>query len=611
MDFSVLYKSIMNYGIYREAVHGKVFEPVPMFWNFISGILIGMPFQLFQIQALIVSFLTNLLNISGSLKSVQVTMMNNSKAIFLGFIGGSNGTIAQASGAGMLLAITGFYLFYQYTNGKGNFMRSFIHLMAVVATMFFFFGSFTVRTPHGQVKTEMGGQILFDTVTNVADTAKKEINNGMTGFSNAEQSGDFIENYVVKPTANFINTGNPAGIIDSKTGETFDYEAASGKKQVGGKKGQDYVDNLSKKDDYLKNDGKQLGFQVAAGFMGGMNLWIYSIPIIAVNSTISALSLLVCVFVIIIPLSALLSFIPWFRNAFFTTIKTTLGLLVAPSILSVMLGFLFFLMTQIDYAVLSMIIGKPQTNLEAAVSGLGSIEFLIFLPVVFILKIVFMIVLWKNRSGISQKISGTNMAAGNAELSHMKMEWENLKNGFKEKAEGGTKVAVGAATENPALIADGASMVAPSMTKGYSHFQDVKERRSEEISEPEIEETSEIEGIKEETSENMQVDEIPSEESQEIEVATEGEVLSDEMDNLEQEHTENFISEENQTIETLETDKSDEVDETMDVQNLQENTFIEKSFAMEENLVSYEGVIDEKDLISWEEANYDLQEVRV
>ena len=599
MNFSVLYKSIMNYGIYHETVHGKIVEPVPMFWNFISGIIIGMPFQLFQIQALIVSFLTNLLNISGSLKSVQVTMMNNAKTIFLGFIGGSNGTIAQASGAGMLLAITGFYLFYQYTNGKGNFMRSFIHLMAVVATMFFFFGNFTVRTPNGQFKTEMGGQILFDTVTNVADTAKKEINNGMTGFSNAEQSGDFIENYVVKPTANFINTGNPAGVVDSETGKTFDYDKAKGSG------GQAYVDDLakgSKGNPYLKNDGKQLGFQIAAGVMGGMNLWIYSVPIIAVNSTISALSLLVCVFIILIPLSALLSFIPWFRNAFFTTIKTTLGLLVAPSILSVMLGFLFFLMTQIDYGVLSLIIGKPQTNLEAAVSGLGSIEFLIFLPVVFILKIVFMIVLWKNRSGISQKISGTNMATGNAEFSHMKMEWEQFKRGFKKNAEGGAKIATGVATENPALIADGASMVAPNMTNGFNRFQDMKEQRSEEVSEPEIEEN------KEETSENMQVDEIPSEESQEIEVPSEAEMFPDEMDGLEQEHTENFISEENQTIETLEIE---ETDEPVDVQNLQDDSLVETSFAMEETPVNDEAVIDEKDLISWEEASHDLQEVRI
>ncbi|WP_276420198.1 hypothetical protein [Lactococcus garvieae] len=599
MNFSVLYKSIMNYGIYHETVHGKIVEPVPMFWNFISGIIIGMPFQLFQIQALIVSFLTNLLNISGSLKSVQVTMMNNAKTIFLGFIGGSNGTIAQASGAGMLLAITGFYLFYQYTNGKGNFMRSFIHLMAVVATMFFFFGNFTVRTPNGQFKTEMGGQILFDTVTNVADTAKKEINNGMTGFSNAEQSGDFIENYVVKPTANFINTGNPAGVVDSETGKTFDYDKAKGSG------GQAYVDDLakgSKGNPYLKNDGKQLGFQIAAGVMGGMNLWIYSVPIIAVNSTISALSLLVCVFIILIPLSALLSFIPWFRNAFFTTIKTTLGLLVAPSILSVMLGFLFFLMTQIDYGVLSLIIGKPQTNLEAAVSGLGSIEFLIFLPVVFILKIVFMIVLWKNRSGISQKISGTNMAAGNAEFSHMKMEWEQFKRSFKKNAEGGAKIATGVATENPALIADGASMVAPNMTNGFNRFQDMKEQRSEEVFEPEIKEN------KEETSENMQVDEIPSEESQEIEVSSEAEMFPDEVDSLEPEHTENFISEENQTIETLETE---ETDEPVDVQNLQDDSLVETSFAMEETPVNDEAVIDEKDLISWEEASHDLQEVRI
>lgn len=598
MNFSVLYKSIMNYGIYHETVHGKIAEPVPMFWNFISGIIISMPFQIFQIQALVVSFLTNLLNISGSLKSVQATVMSNAKAIFLGFIGGSNGTIAQASGAGMLLAVTGFYLFYQYTNGKGNFMRAFIHLMAVVATMFFFFGNFTVTTQAGNSKTAMGGQILFDTVTNVADTAKKQITNGMTGFSEAEQSGDFIENYVVKPTANFINTGNPAGIVDSKTGETFDYTKAKGDD------GQKYVDKLSRKDDYLKNDGKQLGFQIAAGFMGGINLWIYAVPIIAVNSTISALSLLVCVFIILIPLSALLSFIPWFRNAFFTTIKTTLGLLVAPSILSVMLGFLFFLMTQIDYGVLSLIIGKPQTNLEAAVSGLGSIEFLIFLPVVFILKIVFMIVLWKNRSGISQKISGTNMAAGNAELSHMKMEWENFKNGFKEKAEGGAKVAAGVATENPALIADGASMVAPNMTKGYNRFQEMKQQPSENMQELDKQ-------MEEQSSNDIQVsdetqlqEQKASEENQNIEVPPEEYILTAEESSTELENTENFISEENQTLE------NEETTEQVDVQDLQDNPDIEKSFATEEKPIIEES-INQSDLISWEEANYDLQEVRV
>ncbi|WP_285022667.1 hypothetical protein [Lactococcus garvieae] len=412
------------------------------------------------------------------------------------------------------------------------------------------------------------------------------------------QSGDFIENYVVKPTANFINTGNPAGIVDSKTGETFDYAKAKGDD------GQKYVDKLSKKDDYLKNDGKQLGFQIAAGFMGGINLWIYAVPIIAVNSTISALSLLVCVFIILIPLSALLSFIPWFRNAFFTTIKTTLGLLVAPSILSVMLGFLFFLMTQIDYGVLSLIIGKPQTNLEAAVSGLGSIEFLIFLPVVFILKVVFMIILWKNRSGISQKISGTNMAAGNAEFSHMKMEWENFKNGFKEKAEGGAKVAAGVATENPALIADGASMVAPNITKGFNQLQEMKQQPSENIQEPEKQMDEQNPNDSQVSNESQLEGQNASEENQNIEVPSEEHILTAEDNSTELENTENFISEENQTLE------NEEITEQVDVQDLQDNPDIEKSFAIEEEPMIEES-IDQSDLISWEEANYDLQEVRV
>nr|UKS69622.1 hypothetical protein G8766_08580 [Lactococcus garvieae] len=130
----------------------------------------------------------------------------------------------------------------------------------------------------------------------------------------------------------------------------------------------------------------------------------------------------------------------------------------------------------------------------------------------------------------------------------------------------------------------------------------MKEQRSEEVPEPEVEEN------KEETSENMQVDEIPSEESQEIEVPSEVDAFPDEVDSLEPEHTENFISEENQTIETLETE---ETDEPVNVQNLQDDSLVEPSFAMEETPVNDDVVIDEKDLISWEEASHDLQEVRV
>lgn len=85
-------------------------------------------------------------------------------------------------------------------------------------------------------------------------------------------------------------------------------------------------------------------------------------------------------------------------------------------------------------------------------------------------------------------------------------------------------------------------------------------------------------------------------------------MFPDEVDSLEPEHTENFISEENQTIETLETE---ETDEPVDVQNLQDDSLVETSFAMEETPVNDDVVIDEKDLISWEEASHDLQEVRV
>jgi hypothetical protein len=215
-----------------------------------------------------------------------------------------------------------------------------------------------------------------------------------------------------------------------------------------------------------------------------------------------------------------------------------------------------------------------------------------------------MIILWKNRSGISQKVSGTNMAADNAELSHLKMEWEQFKRGFKKNAEGGAKIASGVVTENPALIADGASMVAPNMTKGYNRFQEMKQQLSENIQEPDKQMEEQSPNDIQVSDETQLQEQNASEENQNIEVPPEEHILTAEKSSTELENTENFISEENQTLE------NEEITEQVDVQDLQDNPDIEKSFATEEEPIIEES-INQSDLISWEEANYDLQEVRV
>ncbi|XHB95944.1 hypothetical protein AAFF39_04010 [Lactococcus garvieae] len=202
--------------------------------------------------------------------------------------------------------------------------------------------------------------------------------------------------YVLKPTANYVNSGNPEGIIThhGKT-EKFDY-----KKATDDKKGEKYINTLAKDDDgnpWFKNDGKYLTLQWLAVGLGIFNLFIYALPIVAVNLTISGLTLLLCVFELLIPVSALLSFIPWCRNAFFGVLKHSLGLLVAPSFLGVTLSILFYIMSQVDLVVLKLMTDGAASSLLGGLPLLKGEAFLMFFPIVVIIKIAFMIMLWKSR----------------------------------------------------------------------------------------------------------------------------------------------------------------------------------------------------------------------
>lgn len=100
-----LYKLAFQYSTYHETVKegaSKIFHPITTFWNILSHILIDLPFQWLQFSSGVVGAMTSLLDISGALKGVQTEMMTSSKTMFLSFIGGRQGTIAQYSGAGLL-----------------------------------------------------------------------------------------------------------------------------------------------------------------------------------------------------------------------------------------------------------------------------------------------------------------------------------------------------------------------------------------------------------------------------------------------------------------------------------------------------------------------------
>lgn len=625
MDLTTV-AGISTYGIYHEAVHGKITEPIPLIWNTLSKLLIDMPFDWFRGCASFVSFLTDALNISGSLGGLQHQMMTQAKEIFVGFIGGRNGAVAAFSGAGMLLTLAFIYLFYQYANGKGKFLHAFFHLLGVAVTMFCFFGTFTYTAQDGQVKREMGGEILFHTVSNISNEVKNKINAGLTGYTGVnEQGAGFIETYVVKPTANFINTGNPGGKIGEENGKPvyFDYDAANGEKKIEGKTEQSYIDAVSKQAVFLKNDGKNIGQQMMALALGQANLLLYAFPIGAVNIMISVLTLVLCFFILLIPVSALLSFIPWCRNAFYSIVKKCLGLLVAPSLLSAMLGVVFYIMMRIDFAVISVVSGHPTNNLSAALTTLTAPLFMIFMPAVILLKVVFLYFLWKSKSSLTRTVTGQDMPQ-QMELSALQSEWAHMKamsGKAKDKAVGGAEVAAGAASGQPEVALDGASKLSASDAQAS---QQKEEPPTETPQVQENLEPEETEMPEEEHLEELPVEDVeglsPEEEGNSEELPPEdlSEFISEDEEDPETSQElkdgEDFVLEDEDATRLAQEENQKAQEEPVDTQEFQavphqEMSALDPNFATQETS-DFTGDLKEEQDIAWEESQQDLEEMR-
>lgn len=630
MDLTTV-AGIGTYGIYHEAVHGKITEPIPLIWNTLSKLLIDMPFDWFRGCASFVSFLTDALNISGSLGGLQHQMMTQAKEIFVGFIGGRNGAVAAFSGAGMLLTLVFIYLFYQYANGKGKFLHSFFHLLGVAVTMFCFFGTFTYTAQDGQVKREMGGEILFHTVSNVSNEVKDKINAGLTGYTKLDEQGaGFIETYVVKPTANFINTGNPGGKIGEENGKPvyFDYDVANGNKTdgsvwLGGKKGQTYIDAVSKKAAFLKNDGKNIGQQMMALMLGQANLLLYAFPIGAVNIMISVLTLVLCFFILLIPVSALLSFIPWCRNAFYSIVKKCLGLLVEPSLLSAMLGVLFYIMMRIDFAVISVVSGHPTNNLSAVLTTLTAPLFMVYMPAVILLKVAFLYFLWKSKSSLIRTVTGQDMSQQMG-LSALQSEWVYMKamlGKMKDKSVGGAEVAAGATSGQPEVALDGASKLSASDAQASQQKEEppTETPQAQENLEPE-----ETEMPEEEHLEELPVEDVeglsPEEEGNSEELPPEdlSEFISEDEEDPETSQElkdgEDFVLEDEDATRLAQEENQKAQEEPVDTQDFQavphqEMSALDPNFATQETS-DFTGDLKEEQDIAWEESQQDLEEMR-
>lgn len=496
--------SLGQYNLFKETIGGGATDVVSNIWNMLFKVLVDIPFFFLKLGVIINTFIVKLLDISGPLSKLQHDSMVSAKNIFVSFIGGTNGSISKSSGAWALVVVSLIYLLYQFFNGKGNFRKAVLHFFSVVMVMFFFFSTFTVTTG-GKPKTQMGGEIAFEMVKNTSNKFKDTVSTAMTGYSSGEDTGDFFVNYVLKPTSNFANTGNPSGTLPD--GSTFDYKKANEK--------QSYIDDLARGNKglkYLKNVSDGLPYQIMAVTMGYGNLAVYFLPVALINAIISISAFMICILIVLLPLSAFLSFIPLFRNSFFNLLGKTLALYVAPALISVFVGFIFYLMSQIDWAVLRLV-GNPNQggDLFSFFTGMNAILYLVTLSSIFILKLAAIIFLWTKRKWVTQTVTGGSDLANQAwhSVDEMSKPIHEAGNKAQNLVKGGAVAGIGYATGNPQLMVQGASMIAPKVARAKGLMDSLKNNAQSSVPE---------EGVSEETTTETEeeVNTVPVEENVDI-----------------------------------------------------------------------------------------------
>ena len=246
--------------------------------------------------------------------------------------------------------------------------------------------------------------------------------------------------------------------------------------------------------------------------MGYGNLAVYFLPVALINAIISISAFMICILIVLLPLSAFLSFIPLFRNAFFNLLGKTLALSVAPALISVFVGFIFYLMSQIDWAVLRLV-GNPNQggDLFSFFTGMNAILYLVTLSSIFILKLVAIIFLWTKRKWVTQTVTGGSDLANQAwhSVDEMSKPIHEAGNKAQNLVKGGAVAGIGYATGNPQLMVQGASMIAPKVARAKGLMDSLKNNAQSSVPE---------EGVSEETTTETEeeVNTVPVEENVDI-----------------------------------------------------------------------------------------------
>lgn len=387
-------------------VIGKVLSVMQTFF-------IEIPFAFLRILTSCITFVLDLLDVSAKIKGERTVFFDQSKDIYLKFIGGSNGRISTGSLGFILLMMALMYLTWQFFFGKGGFAKKALHVLVVVSLGFAYFGNFTA-----QGTQTSGGMYLFNTVDNVSEQLKSQM---ITTFSvgKSEESltsqdgyGEYYKNYIILNTFNYINSGNTNG--EYATGEKLDHSKlipaenlSTKEKKSFYKEREGYLKEIAEDNPYVQNNADKMVdkmFMVALGYANAATL---GFPIVYANVTLSVFQFIFLVLILLFPLALLLSFIPFFRNAAFRVLKMMIGILFMPVLIGFMLGIFFYLNGVIDNFVLSK--AADVLGTVVALSALGGTSLIVVMLVLIFIKAVLFTLIWKSKGKFLKLISDNRL----------------------------------------------------------------------------------------------------------------------------------------------------------------------------------------------------------
>jgi hypothetical protein len=477
------------------------------------ALFVQLPFNLFSFILQLLVYILKVLNLGHFLNGLQNTMIETSKNVFTALIGGETTFIGSTSFVGLAVLMMSGYLLYQFTNGKGKFISSLVHFACIFALVFFYFGTFT----SSETKAESGGRFLFQTIQNVTDTAQSEITKALNPTVGSNDPTKVYTTYL-KNASNTINTGNVDGKL--KDGKTFDYDKASGSD------GESYLSDLAGDNRYIQANNDVLVEKITFGLAQSLDAYVMVLPMAVIDIIISILSLVLLLLILLFPLTAALSFFPFFRNAAVGGLKKMILLTVLPTGLSILMSLLLYLLGQID---------APVTQAVATAKVPSGFSFLVTLVVELLLKAAMLYGIWRYRDFLLDFLTGGQIQEsgfGNSITSGIKNTisgTQTVGHGVKEGAVGGFSLATGTALmAGGGLAFAGASLLGQeALTQKFSEvagqgkdlarsglghfvpnplkekFRKAQTEEEEEIREPEESDTSVSQTVTSEHSEDF------------------------------------------------------------------------------------------------------------